>query len=426
MNSLYSHFDTNPIKEYETLDLEQRLLKGINIQFSYYPIISREIQRKPGMIYSIYRGNTTQPNVILNDKNYFPTYYQTSELCIYGNQLHEGSHSAELVVKHEPVSSSVEPLYVCFFLHKNAPPQTPQQTPQQTPPQTPHKNAPHTSKNFPMESFESPATQVKLIIESKDTVEINLSSFLEPYQVFTNEIQTPNLPVNWKLYKSTTRENGKSCFVVLIEKPIWIDSLTFDKIPTNTKTISPFITYNDSIFASNVNETTNKDSFNYKEGFVQVRGGGYALNNSNDNQMVCEVIDDNINENQEINFYQVPVGGNSNKTQEKMNTLLAGLYLIIGSVFVASTMVLMPRLFDASWQGYLQHFGINPTFFVYGCTVGITIIALTCIGIGTTSKPPDTGLVLIGVGIATYGFLATIGTMILSEVIKKEVDRTHI
>jgi len=410
MNNLYSHFDTNPIKEYETLDLEQQLLTGVNIQFSYYPIISREIQRKSGMIYSIYRGNTTQPNVILNDKNYFPTYYQTSELCIYGNPLHEGSHSAELVVKHEPVSSSVDPLYVCFFLHKKAP-------------SPPSPSSPSPSPSPPMESFESPAGQLKLMIESKESVEIDLSSFLRPYQVFMNERQNPDLPVNWKLYKSTTRENGKSCFVVLIEPPISIDSLTFDKIPSNTKTVSPFITYNDSIFANNVNEMTNKDPLNYKEGFVKVAGDGYALDNKNENPMVCEVIDDNIHENQEINFYQVPVDGKTNKSQEKMNTLLTGLYIIIGAVIVVGSMFITPYMFDSWWDKFMKDSTKETEAPFYATMfsgivffIGVSLILWGFDPFGI-AKTISTGFMIIGVGICIYSVLAMVGLLTISKVI---------
>ena len=418
MNNLYSHFDTNPIKEYETLDLEQQLLTGVNIQFSYYPIISREIQRKSGMIYSIYRGNTTQPNVILNDKNYFPTYYQTSELCIYGNPLHEGSHSAELVVKHEPVSSSVDPLYVCFFLHKKAP-------------SPPSPSSPSPSPSPPMESFESPAGQLKLMIESKESVEIDLSSFLRPYQVFMNERQNPDLPVNWKLYKSTTRENGKSCFVVLIDPPISIDSLTFDKIPSNTKTVSPFITYNDSIFANNVNEMTNKDPLNYKEGFVKVDGDGYALDNKNENPMVCEVIDDNIHENQEINFYQVPVDGKTNKSQEKMNTLLTGLYIIIGAVIVVGSMFITPYMFDSLWKKFMKNDIDNIDLAQLYSTIfsgGVFLIGTILIVVGFnpfgTEKNINTGYMIIGVGICIYSVLAMVGLLTISKIINPKSNNS--
>lgn len=416
MNSLYSNFDTSLIKEYETLDLEQKLLTGINIQFSYYPIVSREIQRKPGMIYSIYRGNTTQPNVILNDKNYFPTYYQTSELCIYGNRLHEGPHSAELIVKHEPVSSSVSPLYVCFFLYKNVPPSS---SPAPSSPTSP------TIENSYIESFGSPASQLKLIIESKESVEIDLSSFLRPYQVLINKTQTSDLPVNWKLYKSTTRENGKPCFVVLIENPIWIDSLTFDKIPNDKKAVSPFITYNDSIFSNNINEIINKKRFNYKEGFVQVTGSGnnetgYALDNNSNNQMVCEVIDDNIHENQEINFYQVPVDGKNNKSQEKMNSLLAGLYLVLGSMIIVATMLLSPKLFDTLLNiDFVKiKIGNYPKAFLMFLTIFVFAIGGGCIFYAFfATKPIDTMLIIIGVTICIYSMLAFVGTLTMSQVI---------
>ena len=423
MNSVYSHFDTNPIKEYETLDLEQKLLTGVNIQFSYYPIISREIQRKSGMIYSIYRGNTTQPNVILNDKNYFPTYYQTSELCIYGNPLHEGSHSAELVVKHVPVSSSVDPLYVCFFLHRKAPPSPPSSSSSSS--SSPPSSPPFPSPPPPMEPFESPAGQLKLIIETKDTVEIDLSSFLRPYQVFINETQNPDLPVSWKLYKSTIRENGKSCFVVLIENPIWIDSLTFDKIPSNKKAVSPFITYNDTIFANNVNEMTNKDPLNYKEGFKQVNATDtYALENNSNNQMVCEVIDDGINKNQETNYYQVLVDGTTNKSQQKMDTLLMGLYVALGSGIVAASMVFTPTFFDSLFQLKFINtaFGDKPKLFLGLLLTFILAVGGSFIGYGFYKTPINTSYVIIGVLIGIYALLASVGTLSLSHKIKQNQE----
>lgn len=451
MDVLYSFFDTNPIKEHETLELEQWLLNNINVQFSYYPVGIREIQRKEGMISSVYRGNTNRPNVTLNDKEYFPTHYQTSELCIYGNPLHQGWHSAELVIKHEPISSSVAPLYVCFFLYKKQTSlvneadirkyeniirkneislkriENTEEAEQMIP-----KNFINIA-NVPIDSYDNPANQLKQIIESGESADIDLSHFLQPYQVFVHGKQKRDLPVKWKLYNSVCRENGSSCFVVFIDNPIYIDSSTFDKIPNNVVEDAPFITRDISPIANSntINTATSKtenntivknQSAHYKEGFIP-SGDGLLFSGDGKNEMVCEVIDDNMGDKQEINFYQMPLGGDNNKSQEKMNMLLASLYFVIGAMLVALTMILSPKAFDAFWKKYGKMLGgIPPALAVYAGAFIFSSAPVVCISLGVIRL--DTGLTTIGVGLGVFLTLASVGILTMSKEINSFTTST--
>jgi len=404
MYGLYSPFDTNPKKEYETLELEKNLLSDVNIQFSYYPITIREVQRNDWMISSVYRGNTNNPNISLNINDYFPSYYQTSELCIYGNPLHPGQHSAELVIKHEPTSSSITPLYVCFLLYKK------------------YSNVANTL----VESPDSPFNQLKPIIYSDDSVDIDLSSFLKPYQVFFQEKQKNDLPIKWTIYTSISREDGNGCLVVLIDNPIFIDSSTLDKIPHATMIEAPFVTYDISgllqsynslslDYSNTVNKNSNpaEDIPYFKEGFVTAGNGGLAFDTAGNNEMVCEVIDDNVNNNQEINFYQMPIGGATNKSQERINTLLAALYLVIGAMLVVATMVFSPMAFDK----LLDYLDIKDYAhaFMYGCCLLILIPSVICISIGAVRL--DTILITVGVGLGIFAMLFGLGVKTMSNVI---------
>jgi hypothetical protein len=543
MNGLYSLFDRNPIKEYETLELEQQLLTNVNVQFSYYPISTRETQRKDGIIHSVYRGNTNRPNITLNNKEYFPTYYQASELYIYGNPLHQGEHSAELVIKHEPTSSSITPLYVCIFLHKkhrgikypkykttpkvaqkthesrkneesqpneneritgansvgddrifrngmteneriacairsgdersrenqgfptnyrnflneneritgansvgddrifrngmteNEESQQSQQSEQNQQGATPPANHKHVIRskftkhsievsNVPIESYESPSNQLRQIIESDESVEIDLSKFLQPYQILVHGKERDDLPVKWRIYTSTCRgssgndriflnaTNENKCYVVLIDSPVYVDSFTFDKIPRGRIVEAPFVTY-DMPNTSNINSKITERAMHVKEGFVTTGEGGLALGTNGDNVMTCEVIDDNVNENREINFYQMPLGGATNKSEERINTLLAALYLVIGATLVAATMILAPMGFDElanRWKFVKDN--LKPTAYFISWLFFFTP-GIICIAIGSVRL--DTLLITVGVGLFIFGILILVGILTMSK-----------
>jgi len=276
-----SIFNTNPLKESESLELEQRLLNSVNIQFDYYSINCREIQKTPNAIHSIYRGNANRPNIIVNNNQYFPTYYQAVELAIY-SKLHEGSHQAELVIKHIPISTYITPVYLCFFIYSTSSVKTTD-----------------TKMNTP-----SLVESINTIIQSSTPLDINISSLLTPY-VFTKNIKK-QIPITWQIYE--TINNNGNCMVILINKPLYIDSMLIDQIP-QTKT-PPFKLLNTII---EVDQSI--------ESYVTANGG-YAFSNDNQNEMECEIISDN--EYGDIQVVQMPlqVGKDSTDMLYIMNIML--------------------------------------------------------------------------------------------------------
>jgi hypothetical protein len=129
--------------------------------------------------------------------------------------------------------------------------------------------------------------------------------------------------------------------------------------------------------------------------------------------MVCEVIDDNTVDKQEINFHQMPLGGDNVKSQEKMNMLLASLYFVIGAMLVALTMILSPKAFDAFWKKYGEILKVTPVLAVYAGTFIFAAAPAVCISLGVIRL--DTGLTTIGVGLGVFIALASVGILTMSK-----------
>jgi len=355
-----STFDNNLKKETDSLELEKRLLTSTNIQFDYYSINCREIQKTPNAIHSIYRGNVNRPNIILNDNQYFPTYYQSSELAIY-SKLHEGTHQAELVIKHTPISNSITPIYVCFFLYS--------------------------SSNNPNES-QTPEINGTLdgIIQNTDSFnnfgfqqELDISPLLEPYTITNNINKEENkILTTWKIYETINRI-GK-CMVVIIEKPIYIKNELFTQIPQNM--IPPFEVKNLIL------------NMNTNEGFISVSGistsdTGYALSNNNNNVMVCDMIPDP--EYGEVNVVQMPLLIPGSDATDSLHILQ--IIVIIGTaiaIFTVDFFAIPPIIIKLVREKLSEDFKVrnlkaNIALYILPCIV--LLVGVIILIIGARSKP---------------------------------------
>lgn len=299
-----SSFESNRMDEIKSLEFKQKLLNSINVEFNYYPITCQEIQKKKNTIHAGYRGSANRPNIVLNNNDYFPKYYQTTDLILYGNKLHNGSHDAELLIKHTPISSDIIPIYVCFFLHK---------------------------QKEPVDSTNSSTNIVDSLIQSANissnsgnisiSDEVDLSELLKPYFI---ENENYKVPIAWKMYETIEIERNK-CFVILIDKPIIFKS-SIDFLTDNDNENHPFM-------IKNVNYTSLPQR--KEEGFVIVDGknknnegaSGYALD-ANGNEMICEIVADETSPN--IDLYQIPVS--SYQSQQKLNILMTIIYCIIAII----------------------------------------------------------------------------------------------
>lgn len=354
---MFSSFDSDPIKELESLELEQRLLTSVNLQFNYYPIECLEIQNNLNVIHAVYLGNTNRPNIIFNDRNYFPTFYQTSDIYLYGNKIHEGTHKAELIVKHTPISSSVIPLYLCFFLYPQ-----PQPEPQRLP-----INQPSKIINALIQSAEPS------LIYPINSGDIDLSSFFDQYSVFVNDIQNTDLQINWKIYETFNNE-GNKCYVVLIEKPIIINSEDFNNIPSSNigELKQPFIVKNINILSSTKQQSV--------EGFTNVSGTkSYALDLEKDNEMICDIIPDT--EAGDVSVYQIPITGLTYQNKKSMGLLTMIIYVIITLtifiIFMVGSAILSNYIIPN--DNYRDHMLTRITFIT---SVIFAIIIIGCIGGG--------------------------------------------
>jgi hypothetical protein len=302
---MISSFESTPTDENKSLEFKQKLLNSINVEFNYYPINCQEIQRTTNTIQAVYRGN--RPNIVLNNNDYFPKYYQTTEFILYGNKLHNGSHDAELLIKHTSITSDIIPIYVCFFLHRQ-------------------KGGP----------INSPPNIIDTIIQSANisgnrTIldEIDMSELLKPYFI---ENENYKIPITWKMYETIEIERNK-CFVILIEKPIIFNS-SFDFVQDNNNE-NLHVKY--PFMIKNVNHTTSLQT--NQEGFVIVDGKdkessgvstkGYALD-ANGNEMICEIVNDETSPN--IDLYQIPLSSTSYQNQQNLNILMTIIYCVIAIV----------------------------------------------------------------------------------------------
>jgi len=385
-NSIY---DTNPLKESESLELEQRLLTSVNIQFDYYPITCRDIQKTPNAIHSIYRGNANHPNIILNNNEYFPTYYQSSELAIY-SKLHDGKHQAELIIKHTPVSGNIIPVYLCFFIN----------------------SLPDNSNKPSTPSSSSLVRSINAIIQSTEPLDVDISPLLTPY-TFT-EKSNKDIQITWKIYE-TVNNNGK-CMVVLIDNPFYLDKELIKQIPQN-KT-QPFKVVNTVI---KTNQTV--------EAFEDVKIDGsdntaLALSvGTNNNVMTCDMIPDT--EYGDINVVQMPIQIGKDKT-DTLYFLNVLVYLCVSVALLAMGFYGSPILFDICIRNiaklrpdYDPNYNSTYILFLVGWIVIFTVITFLCLYFGVSGKTTDIILTTIGVffGFATVITVAGIRTN--SEFIKK-------
>lgn len=368
-----SVFDTNPMNENKSLEFKHKLLTSVNVEFNYYPINCQEIQKTSNTIQCVYRGNANRPNIFLNNNDYFTKYYQTSDLILYGNKLHEGIHDAELVIKHTPISSCIIPIYVCFFLYSQT-------------------------------SGES-TNIIDDLIQSNGCSEIDVSLLLKPY-VKKNE----KIPISWKMYETVECE-GNKCFVILIEKPILFNS-SLNLLPRDNDNIKyPFMTKNID-HSTNYATPTQRD----KEGFVVVNGKepsggsstGYALD-ADGNEMICEIIADETAPN--IDLYQIPLSSTSYKNQQNIDVLTTIVYCIIAIImffilFFAGSFI-YNYILDKTSISSLQ-------FYIVYCSVFIAVI-VGCLYYGISRN--QTVVTMIGVLISACFLVITAGIKILPKTI---------
>jgi len=391
-----STFDTNPLKETESLELERRLLTSVNIQFDYYSITCRDIQKTPNAIHSIYRGNANRPNIILNNNQYFPTYYQTTELAIYSN-LHIGTHQAELIIKHTPISGSIVPIYVCFFLYSELPPCS------GSPKKSDHQVTATKQEHSIVRSINS-------IVEIAEPLGIDISPLLAP-SVFTNKINK-EVPITWQVYETV---NGKGkCMVVLIDKPLYINQTVINQIPKNT--ILPFKVSSIVIKPSQSIET-----------FVEVTGSeadesGLALSTEKDNEMTCDMIPDD--EYGDINVVQMPLQVGKNKTDSLyiLNTIVyICVSIAIFTIEFCGSPIIFKIIIDSTTTITIENMSENKGTILSYLAVWFAIftaVSITCICLGVLGKSTNILLVAIGVFFGFSTIITTIGICVLSPFVK--------
>ena len=385
-----SIFNTNPLKESESLELEQRLLTSVNIQFDYYPITCRDIQKTPNAIHSIYRGNANRPNLILNNNQYFPTFYQSSELAIY-SKLHNGTHPAELIIKHTPISGDITPIYVCFFINSL--------TENSNNPSTPHQSSLNKSINA--------------LIQFTDPLDIDISPLLSSY-IFTNNTKK-EIQITWQIYQ-TVNNNGK-CMVVLIDNPLYLDAELINQIPQNKtppfKIINTFIKSNQTI-----------------ETFEIVGKNAVALTTgSNNNEMTCDMIPDT--EYGDINVVQMPIQVGKNET-DRLYILNIIVYICVSVAILAVEIYGSWLIFDTVLDKYVitksndnnvKAIANDNKEKIILCLVAwfviFVVVTVLFLWFGLLSKPPNTILTSMGVFFAVSAVITTLGINVLSKYVKE-------
>jgi len=373
-----SVFDSNTMNENKSLEFKHKLLTSVNVEFNYYPINCQEIQKTSNTIQCVYRGNANRPNIYLNNKDFFTKYYQTSDLTLYGNKLHEGFHDAELVIKHIPISSCIIPIYVCFFLYNQR-------------------------------SNDESTNIIDDLIQSNGCSEIDISLLLKPY-IKENE----KIPISWKMYETVERE-GNKCFVILIEKPILFNSSLNLLQRDNDNFKYPFMVKNID-YSPNYTHPHQQD----KEGFVVVSGKepssgdsstGYALD-ADGNEMICEIVADETAPN--IDLYQIPLSSTSYKNQKNIDILTTIVYSIIA-------IMMFFVLFFAG--GFIYSYIIDKTsitqlqFYIVYCSIFIAVI-IGCLYYGINNN--QTVVTMIGVLISACFIVITAGIKIVPNYYMKK------
>lgn len=380
-----SIFDTNSLKESESLELEHRLLTSVNIQFDYYPITCRDIQKTPNAIHSIYRGNANRPNIILNNNQYFPTFYQSSELAIY-SKLHDGTHSAELIIKHTPISGDITPVYVCFFINSL-------------------QDNSHKPSATQQSSFNK---SINSLIQSTEPLDIDISPLLSS-SIFTNKIKNKT-QITWQIYQ-TVNNNGK-CMVVLIDNPLYVDTELINQIPQN-KT-KPFNVINTFIKTNQMVET-----------FVDVGDNGVALTKDSDkNVMTCDMIPDT--EYGDINVVQMPIKVGKNET-DSLYILNIIVYVCVSLTIFGVEFYGSSLLFDSAIRYVINSTEdtdinsiatSNKQLILFGLLIWFVIFALVsalCLYFGLLGKPSNIILTTIGIFFGVSAVITTVGISVLSK-----------
>jgi hypothetical protein len=285
------------IDSVDHLNTTQQKLSSSNIQFHYYPIECQNIQRNKNRTHCIYRGNANQPNITYSNNNYFSTHYQSSDLYIFPSSSQTPKNVGELVIKHTPLSSSVMDIYTCFALQHSA--------------ETP------TTKTL---------ENINKLVSSTNGGEDYLMEELDLSPFFKKEHNS------FQTYE-TLDNYGKKCLVVIIASPIPIltDNLGFTENKPN-----PLFLVKHPMAGGEVGGT-NKNIHTLKEGFVKVNddgGGGktgYALEDSNNNQMECEIVNDTSKDT--VDVYQVAVGSNAYSDMKKNETYVTLFFVGITIAF---------------------------------------------------------------------------------------------
>jgi hypothetical protein len=271
-----SLIDLNKTKEHESLELEQSLLTTTNVQFDYYPINCKDVQKNASGIHAVYRGNANRPNITYSKNDYFRTNYQATDLYICNN-LHEGGHTGEMVIKHIPVSGSVTDIYVCFRFQ-------------------------------PIDQL--PPTSMDMFIQTAPAMNFYDGLNLSPL------LGNPSLPIKHQYYE-TKDARGEKCVVVVIKQPVPISTkIEFPKNVDLFKVNSRAVT---------VSSAPTPTPTSKKEGFSGSAEDGYKMTLEG-NEMECEIIPDG--EGDKMDVYQVPMSGSSYIDNKNLNFVMVAFYMI--------------------------------------------------------------------------------------------------
>lgn len=361
----------------KSLEFEPELLKTTNVHLNYYPIVYSNVEHTSSHIHSIYRGNANNPNIAYSKESVFPTYYQCSDLY-FQPKLHDGNHNFELIIKHTPISSSLNNLYVVFLLH-------------QTNSQDQHSNQ-HNEIDSMLQSITSDNTR----------------ELFSDFDVSTILGDITKLTTN--LYETSEIEGGINCIVMTVDKPIYITA----NIPSFIKQPSLFNVKNHKSFK------TNPLCYSSIEGYVTVKGSGdqtgYAMDD-NGNEMVCEIIPDKDSGN--ILMQQIPLSDYFNKSN--MDFVMIVAYASVSLFIFFVILIFAPNLFSMIDTALLKKGSIlggnlaslPKIFWIFSIAIFIVIILLLILG-----KMFDSGTMIV---YSIFIFISWI-VALYGSVVKSNID----
>ena len=329
----------------ESLEFKPELLKTTNIQLNYYPIIYSNIEHTSSHIHSIYRGNANNPNIIYSKESVFPTYYQCSDLY-FQPKLHDGNHNFELIIKHTPISSSLNNIYVVFLIYQT---------------------------NSQEDQRLNKYNEIDLMLQS--ITSNNTRELFSNFDIST--ILGDITKLTTKMYETSEIESGVNCIVITVDKPVYITT----NIPNFIKQPVLFNVKNYNSFK------TNPLCYSSIEGYITVKGSGdqtgYAMDD-NDNEMVCEIIPDKDSGN--ILMQQIPLSDYFNKSN--MDFVMIVAYASVSLFIFFIILIFAPNVFSMIDTALLDKGSIlggnlaslPKIFWIFSITIFIIIIFLLIFG----------------------------------------------